>query len=141
MLCEILHQRAGESYVVCLGSILFPWHSGVSLLHPWRDHVCLVVSLGVFCLILLHLPNCGKFVLRPLAFPACFSQYDHCHHCLPCGAPANVQDTIVDLVSLKSVHCFFTYFLKELREPLKHRSSEELGFLFPFVHLSFNFYA
>lgn len=79
-------------------------------------------------------------MLRPLTFSA-FSQWDRCHHCLLCGAPAKVQDTTLDLVSLKSILCVFTYFLKELREPFKPRSSEELGFLFPFVDLSFNFYA
>lgn len=47
----------------------------------------------------------------------------------------------LDLVCLKSVHCFFMYLLKELREPFKPRPSEELGFLLPFVALSFNFYA
>lgn len=96
MLCGILYQRAGESDVVCLGSILSPRHGGVSLLHPWHDHVRLAVSLGVFCLNLLCLPNCRKFVFRPLTFPASFSQYDCCHHYLSCGAPAKVQDTTLD---------------------------------------------
>lgn len=108
MLHGIMDQRAGESCVVCLGSILFPRHCGVSLLHPWCDHVRLALSLGAFYLNLLRLPNCGKFLLRPLTSPACFSQYDRCQYCLPCRAPAKAH-TLAS-VSLKSIHCFFYIF-------------------------------
>lgn len=45
--------------------------------------------------------------------------------------PAKAQGTTLDLVSLRSVHCVFQYFLKKLRvKPL-----------FPIVDLSFNSYA
>jgi len=118
--------------VVCLGSILLPQHSGVSLSRPWCDRVHLAVLLGLFCLTLLHLPNGGMAVLGPLASPACFSQYDCCHYCSPCGTSVKVQDTALDLVSLNAVHCCFTYFLKELRAPFKPGSSEELGFFISF---------
>lgn len=105
---------------------------------PLGDHVHHGESSALICCVFLAVENlCLGLSLPLLAFHSVIVATIACL----VGAPAKVRDTTLDLVSLNSVHSFFTYFLMELRGPFKPRSSEELGFLFPFVNLSFNLYA
>lgn len=77
------------------------------------------------CALICSAFRTGKFVCRPLTFPACCSQCDCCHSLLHYEAPAKVWNTLpipkvwntlpyrtLDLVFLKLINCFF-YILAE----------------------------